>query len=149
MEFQKTAHGPFSGWADFKEIPPSEIWGYENTKQLQVTCNNIMRRFLRLHGSTPKCMINGELGIKEIEEYTENRMLNFWCSIATEDESKISTILYKWTKALYDRNKFKSAWLDKIKTILDNIGMSSIFNNVANINKVWFKNTIKLKLNDI
>ena len=127
----------------------SEIWGYENTNELQVMCNNLMRRFLRLHGTTPKCMINGELGIKEIEEYTDNRMLNFWCSIATGDESKISTILYKWTKALYDRNKFKSAWLDKIKTILDNIGMSSTFNNIANISKVWFKNTIKLKLNDI
>ena len=112
-------------------------------------CNNLMRRFLRLHGTTPKCMINGELGIKEIEEYTDNRMLNFWCSIATGDESKISTILYKWTKALYDRNKFKSAWLDKIKTILDNIGMSSTFDNITNIGKVWFKNTIKLRLNDI
>ena len=127
----------------------SEIWGYENTKQLQVMCNNVMRRFLRLHRSTPVCMINGELGIKEIEEYTDNRILNFWCNIATGDESKISTILYKWIKALYDRKKFKSAWLDKIKTILDNIGMSSTFNDVANINKVWFKNTIKLKLNDI
>ena len=127
----------------------SEIWGYENPMQLQVMCNNVMRTFLRLHRSTPMCMINGELGIKEITEYIDNRMLNFWCSIATGDESKISTILYKWIKILYDQNTFKSAWLDKIKTILDNIGMSSTFNNITNVNKIWFKNTIKLKLDDI
>ena len=75
------------------------------------------------------CMVNGELGIKDISEYIENRMLNFWFNIATGDENKISTILYKWIKVLYDQNKYKSTWLDKIKTILDSIRMSSTFNN--------------------
>ena len=42
----------------------SEIWGYEGTEHLQVTCNNIMRRFLRYHKTTSVCMINGELGLK-------------------------------------------------------------------------------------
>ena len=60
------------------------------------------------------CMLIGELGMKEITEYIENRMLNFWCNIATGEESKISTILYKWIKALYDKNIYKSVWLDKI-----------------------------------
>ena len=127
----------------------SEVWGYENLTQLQVMCNNVMRRCLKVHRSTPTCMVNGELGIKDISEYIENRMLNFWFNIATGDENKISTILYKWIKVLYDQDKYKSAWLDKIKTILDNIGMSSTFNDITNVNKIWFKNTIKLKLNDI
>ena len=127
----------------------SEIWGYENSNQLQVMCNNTLRKFLKLHKSTPMCMLNGELGIKEIAEYIENRMLNFWCNIATGEESKISTILYKWIKALHDKNIFKSVWLDKIKTILDKIGMSSSFNNITTVSKAWFKNTIKQKLNDI
>ena len=73
----------------------SEIWGYENSNQLQVMCNNTLRKFLKLHKSTPMCMLNGELGMKEICEYIENRMLNFWYNIATGEESKISTILYK------------------------------------------------------
>ena len=112
-------------------------------------CNNAMRMFLKLHKSTPMCMLNGELGIKEIAEYIENRMLNFWYNIATGEENKISTILYKWIKALYDKNSFKSVWLDKIKSILDKVGMSSSFNSITNDNKTWFKNTIKQKLNDI
>ena len=126
----------------------SEIWGYENTKQVQVMCNNVMRKFLKLHKSTSMCMLIGELGLKQIDEYIDNRMLNFWCNIATGDENKISTILYKWAKSLYDQNIFKSVWLDKIKATLGSIGMSNCFDNITNMNNNWFKNTIKLKIND-
>ena len=101
----------------------SEIWGYENTKQVQVICNNVMRKFLKLHKSTSMCMLIGELGLKQIDEYIDNRMLIFWRNVATGDESKISTILYKWAKVLYDHNRFKSVWLDKIKATLGSIGM--------------------------
>ena len=44
----------------------SEIWGYECPKQLQIMFNNAMRMYLRLHRTTPMCMINGKLGLKEI-----------------------------------------------------------------------------------
>ena len=84
----------------------SEIWGFSDLQQLQVCLNNIMRKYLRLHKTTPMCMINGELGLKEINEYIENRMLNFWYNVATGDESKISTLLYKWIRTLYDQNTF-------------------------------------------
>ena len=77
-------------------------------------CNNTMRKFLRCHKTTSVCMINGELGLKEINEYIENRMLNFWSNIATGDNNKMSTILYNWTKTLYDQNIYKSDWLNKI-----------------------------------
>ena len=76
-------------------------------------------------------------------------MLNFWYNLANGDENKISPVLYKWVKLLYDQNLFKSLWLDKIKTILDHISMSYLFNNIANTNTNWFKNTVKLKLKDI
>ena len=126
----------------------SEIWGYENTNQLQVMCNNVMRRFLKLHKSTPMNMLIGELGMKEIAEYIDNRMLNFWCNIATGEEGKISTSLYKWIKVMYDKNVYKSPWLDKIKSLLDGIGMHNVFNTITSVNKAWFKSTIKQKLND-
>ena len=111
--------------------------------------NNAMRKFLRLHKNTSMCMVKGELGLKDISEYVNNRMLNFWYNVATGDESKISSILYKWIKLLHDQNIFKSAWLDKIKTTLDHMGMSYLFHNIEITNKNWFKNTVKLKLKDI
>ena len=126
----------------------SEIWGYENTNHLQIMYNNVMRRFLKLHKSTPMNMLIGELGMKEIAEYIDNRMLNFWCNVATGEEGKISTSLYKWIKVLHDKNIYKSPWLDKIKSLLDGIGMHNVFNTITSVNKAWFKSTIKQKLND-
>ena len=134
----------------------SEIWGYEDPKQLQTTFNNIMRKFLRLHKTTPMCMINGELGLKEISEYIENRMINFWCNVATGEESKFSTIMYKWTKILYDKNckdlkdyKYKPLWMDKVKTTLDEIGMLDLLNDITNENKTWIKKNTKTRLSNI
>ena len=90
----------------------SEVWGYECSKQLQVMYNKVMRSFLKVHKSTPMCMVKGELDLKDISEYIENRMLNFWYNVATGEENKISTVLYKWMKILYDQNSFQSPWSD-------------------------------------
>ena len=128
----------------------SEIWGYEEPKPLQIMLNHTIRRFLRLHKTTSKCMLIGELGLKEVTEYIENRMLNFWYKIATGDENKISTILYKWINSLFNANIYKSPWLCQIKTSLDNMGESNFFDNPHIIpNAEWFKNKIKLRLGDI
>ena len=94
-------------------------------------------------------MVNGELGLKEISEYIENRMLNFWYNVATGDENKISTILYKWINILYFQDKYKSAWFDKINLSLSTINMSDCFYNTASLSKAWFKNTVKVKLNEV
>ena len=72
----------------------------------------------------------GELGFKEIGEYIDKRMLNFWFNIATGEKSKIPTILYKWVKVLYGQNIFKSVWLDEIKATLGCIGMLNCFGNM-------------------
>ena len=85
-------------------------------------------------------MLIGELGLKEVSEYIENRMLNFWYKIATGEENKISTILYKWTYALYKQNLYKSPWLHQIKRSLDLMGESHLFDNVLNTpGPEWFK----------
>ena len=105
----------------------SEIWGYEDPKHLQITLNNIMRRLLRLHKTTPICMINGESGLKEISEYIDNRMINFWSNIATGGENKISSILYKWVKVLHERDIKESVWIKKIKETLVKMDMPLIF----------------------
>ncbi|CAL4146663.1 unnamed protein product, partial [Meganyctiphanes norvegica] len=127
----------------------SEIWGFECPKQLQAMFNKTMRKFLKLHKFTPMCMINGELGLKDISEYIENRMMNFWYNIATGVENKVSTILYKWTKVLYDQNKYKSAWIEKVKTTLDITEMPNLFNDTTSVNKSCFKNNIKVRLEDV
>ena len=76
-------------------------------------------------------------------------MLNFWYKIATGDENKMSTILYKWIFELYNQNTYKSPWLHKIKTRLDYMGASNLFASPTEIPGERFKINIKLRLNDI
>ncbi|CAL4122579.1 unnamed protein product, partial [Meganyctiphanes norvegica] len=127
----------------------SEIWGFECPKQLQAMFNKTMRKFLKLHKFTPMCMINGELGLKDISEYIENRMMNFWYNIATGIENKVSSVLYKWIKVLHDQNKYKSAWIEKVKTTLDITEMPNLFHDTTSVNKSCFKNNIKVRLEDV
>ena len=95
-------------------------------------------------------MLIGELGLKEVSEYIENRMLNFWYKVATGEENRISTILYKWLNTLYNQNIYISPWLHKIKTSLNLMGESNLFDNVRDLpGPTWFKNKIKLRLSDI
>merc|ERR1712105_482348 len=72
------------------------------------------------------CMINGELGLKEISEYIENRMMNFWFQVETGEENKISTILYKWIKILHNKNIYNSPWIGKVERTLNHMRMSSL-----------------------
>ena len=126
----------------------SEIWGYEDPKILQIMFSKTMRRFLNLHKTTPMCMINGELGLKEIGEYIDNRMINFWCNIATGNESKISSVLYKWIKSQNDKNSYKSVWIQKVKTTLNNSQMPYMFDTIIKECKNWFKIITKTRLEE-
>ena len=124
----------------------SEIWGYENIEELRKKFDCMLRIFLRVHKSTPMCMIYGELGLKEISEYIDNRMLNFWRNLATGDENKISSILYQWIKAKSKQNISESQWFFKINTVLGQINMPELLDSITCISKSWFKNTVKTKL---
>ena len=94
-------------------------------------------------------MINGESGLKDISEYIDNRMINFWANIATGQENKISSILYKWVKVLHERDVKKSIWIEKIDSILANMEMSNIFHDITNDHKTWLKKNTRLNLEGI
>ena len=72
-----------------------EVWGYENVHQAKVTCNSFLKRILKLNKSMSTCMLYSELGIRNPMELIDNRLVNFWYSIANGNSSKISSILYK------------------------------------------------------
>lgn len=79
----------------------------------------------------------------------DNRLVNFWYSIVNGNSSKISYVLYKFVRIMYDLNIYKSPWLDKIKKLLDMNGMSNIYNDVTNVSGNWLKYAFKLRSSDI
>ncbi len=51
-----------------------------------------------------------ELGAKLIDEYIDSRIIDFWHRIPSGIDSKITSILYRFIKQLYDLNIFQSPW---------------------------------------
>ena len=44
---------------------------------------------------------------------------------------------------------YTSAWIGKVETTLEHMGMSSLFDVITNTRKSWFKNNTKVRLNNI
>ena len=124
-----------------------EIWGFSDLIQIERFYLSFCKQLMKVRSSTPNCMIYGELGKISIRKVIENRMINFWCKIITGKNSKISNIIYRLLKSLYDKEVYKSPWLSKIKEILDNAGLSYLWQSNT-INPYWLKRTINQNLSD-
>jgi hypothetical protein len=127
----------------------SEIWGFQDMKDIEIQHRKFLKNILKVRKGTANCMVYAELGRKELKCNVNNRMLNFWLRIAQDKECKLSNIMYRLLRKLHDTGEFSSNWICKIKTILDECGLSNIWQNCSGINKTWFKNCVNLKICDI
>ena len=95
----------------------SEIWGYENTKQLEKLHLQFCRNILGVRTTTPNFMTYGELGRTPIDILCiKLRIVNFWNRLIS-NKKKLSCILYKimFNLSIIDNVQFK--WLNFIKSI--------------------------------
>jgi hypothetical protein len=118
----------------------SEIWGYENLNIVEKVHNDFLRRITLLRKSTPLYMIYAELGRYPLSILVKCRMINFWNRLITGKQSKISYILYKY---MLEIPNFESKWINGIKSILNETGMTDIWLSQNNFQRNNLKNTIK------
>ena len=125
----------------------SEIWGFENLAQIEIFYRKFLRRVLKVHKSTPNCMLYGETGKMCLDTIVMDRMINFWCRILSGNQQKLVYKIYQLLFTLHEDpiNNFKSKWITKIKSILDNSGYSMYWLDQTNINK-GNVNVIKLNV---
>lgn len=97
----------------------SEVWGFTDTKNLEMFHNQYCKYILRL-------------GSKKIEKFVRQIMLNFWLKMITGKSSKISFIIYQKMKYLYDKNDYKSAWMNTVKTTLDQLQLGYLWDTDPN-----------------
>ena len=102
----------------------SEIWGYENTKQLEKLHLQFCRNILGVRTTTPNFMTYGELGRTPIDILCiKLRIVNFWNRLIS-NKKKLSCILYKimFNLSIIDNVQFK--WLNFIKSIFEKTGLN-------------------------
>jgi hypothetical protein len=101
-----------------------EIWGYENTDIIENIHVTFMRRILPLKKSTPLYMLYGELGRKPLKFLIQQKIISFWARIVTGKQTKISFLLHELMLRDQFLNGHNYTWINNIKSILNNLGMS-------------------------
>ena len=94
-------------------------------------------------------MVYGEVGRFSLASRVEKRMINFWARLIEGKKSKLSHSVYALLRKLHENCDFDSRWIMKVKGILDNCGMSNIWEDNSQFSSVWLKSSLDLRLNDI
>ena len=127
-----------------------EIWGFDNISHVEKFHLKFCKQLLRLKTCTPNCMVYGELGRTALCSSVDKRMINFWYKVANSKTHKLTSIMYRLMRSLYNKGIFQSPWLLKIKSVLDNAGLSYLWDHdLSLVNKFWLKDNLDLRLSDI
>ena len=93
--------------------------------------------FVKSKQNTPTVLVYGETGFLPIEFHIKCRMLSFWISLFTGKQTKISYKMYMLCLSLYRKRLLECKWLNYIKHIIDDCGMSFVFDTHETLEKSW------------
>jgi hypothetical protein len=91
-------------------------------------------------------MIYGELGRYSMEIQIKTRMIFYWSKLISGKETKIALLFYKLGYTVNQELGGKIEWIENIKNILNNCGISNVWVNQHIDNKKWLKARVKLTL---
>ena len=106
----------------------SEVWGYGDLNMIEKIHTDFMKHILNVKRSTPHVMLYGDLGRFPLSITVKKRMISFWYKL-TENGFNLSSILYKVFLNDSIRNNNVYGWLQHVKTILDECGLSYVWYN--------------------
>ena len=79
--------------------------------------------------STPNAMVYGETGSPPLVLTIKLKMINFWMRMVIGKQEKLMSKMYRVLLNLFNNNVYKSPWLNFIKNILDNCGLTYVWDN--------------------
>ena len=131
----------------------AEIFGFKSCNQLECLQHKYLKYALKLKNSTSTAMLLGETGFLPLEYYIKIKMVGFWVSIISGNREKLSYKMYFLCLTLYNDGMLEFEWLHYIKSILDECGLTYIFENQLGYEHRWLKNflipKVKLTLKDL
>ena len=79
----------------------SEIWGFENLRDVEIFHRGFMRLILKVFKFTPNAMLYGELGATDMSTIIHKRMVNFWLKLKFSPLNKFSSIMCRLMSKLH------------------------------------------------
>ena len=127
-----------------------EIWGIESIAEIETFHVKFCKRILKLNKNTANCMALGELGRLKLKRIIDKRMISFWCKLVSPNDTKISSMLFKLSKEMYEAHVYEPKWLIYVKNVIDNCGFSNMWNISDPVpNLKWLQSALHLKIDDM
>jgi hypothetical protein len=113
----------------------AEIWGMHSATDIEMVHTKFLRRILGVRKSTNLTALYGELG--RIPYFIRRKiiMIKYWLKILKQNSTELPKIMYTLLKEDCDRGQIPNGrnWALNIKNILNNLGLSYIWENQFDI----------------
>ena len=126
----------------------SEIWGYSGIEIVESLQLEYLKYILQMKKATPNCFVYGETGQFPLHIHVHSRMVKFWHKLSVDGEGKMSSSMLKTLNECFELNIFQSDWLLCVKKILDECGLSFVWNHPKSVQTNWIVNRINQNLRD-
>jgi hypothetical protein len=125
-----------------------EIWGYSNIDIVESVQLEFLKYVLHLKKSTPSIFVYGETGKFPLYVHIYKTMVKFWHKLMIDQSSKYSCNILHTLVDCYKYDIHKNVWLVKVKQILDECGLSFVWNAPNLVSTSWLDNMLSQNLKD-
>ena len=108
-----------------------------------------LKHLLYVHRRTSTDIIYGELGMYPLEVSIKCRMINYWLRLITGKNTKLSYVMYTCLLQLYRSGVYLSPWLEYVRSILIECGLSGVWMSQSVNNSNGIMNIVEQKLKDL
>ena len=119
-----------------------EVWGSESVDLCEKLYLKFCKYILGVKSSTPTNMVRGELGIYPLIIDIKCRILSYWFKLGEGHDNKLSKKINNVLYVYLVNNVYRSPWLAHVKNILDDCGLSYIWNNYFILNTYSRENIV-------
>ena len=113
-----------------------EVWGYNQSILIEKLHLKFCKHILNVKPSTPNFMVYGELGRFPILINIKVRMISFWCKLITTQGDKLSSLTFCLLR------NYNNQWCNFIQSILNECGLSYIWQTGQSVNTPWLKKIV-------
>lgn len=126
----------------------SEVWGHYVIREIEQLHMKFLKHILYVHKFTSNDIVYGELGEFPIAVDINLAMIGYWTRLITGKTTKLSYVMYKCLLHLDQAGLFTSPWLNHIKSICNNCGLSGVWLTQNVIDPRGFKLAVERQLKD-
>ena len=126
----------------------AEVWGHYVIRDLEQLHLKFLKYTLHVHKYTSNDIVYGELGEYPIDISIKCAMIGYWVRLITGKSDKLSYIMYKCLLHLDHVGCFTSPWLNHIRSICNDCGLSGVWLAQNVLNPSRFRLTIEQQLKD-